>query len=323
MSCPNVSIIIPTYSRPAHLLACLETISAQEYEPSRLEVVVVDDGSPQDLSPIIERLRDRLNLIFVRQSNSGPAAARNVGFACSSGEIIAFTDDDCRPQQDWVRQMVNALGAHRQRLVGGRTENLLRNNLYSQASQCITEYLYDYYAKQHTEMRFFTTNNVACFREAFTSSHGFCTKFFSSASEDRDFCNRWFKSGKELFYAPNAVVGHSHELNLKSFWRQHFNYGRGAYTFHKLRALTRGSSIKIEPIEFYANLIKSPLPKQINAAYTVSGLVAVSQFANACGFFAQLTAEQIRATEKRHPLEVIAYEVNGTTHSLELPVIAH
>lgn len=322
MRLPAVSIVIPTYLRPLQLRNCLTAISTLRYDKSNFEVIVVDDGGEQDLMPLITTFSD-LNVSLVRQSNQGPATARNVGVSCAQGEIVAFTDDDCLPDENWLHAMVSALEDNHQRVVGGRIENRLSDNLCSQASQSITEYLYDFYALNHTEMRFFTTNNLACFIDGFRESGGFCTQFFSNASEDRDFCNRWLLAKKELYYAPEAVVEHAHELSVLSFWRQHLNYGHGAYTFHKLRATAQKKSLEIEPFSFYTNLIASPFVKNIDNPATVSMLIFLSQVANAAGFFMAQGKHQLNMQKQRDTSSTVTFEFQGTRRSLELPAISH
>jgi glycosyltransferase involved in cell wall biosynthesis len=90
----KVSIIIPTYNREK--LVRLSTLSAlhQDFmEP--FEVIVVDDGSQDETPNIINGLKESYrNLVYIRQSNLGPSAARNQGFAVAKGEFIQFLDSD-------------------------------------------------------------------------------------------------------------------------------------------------------------------------------------------------------------------------------------
>ncbi|MCS7189067.1 MAG: glycosyltransferase [Bacteroidia bacterium] len=95
---PALSIIIPTHNRPQKLRKTLEALfnSKWSYAPPQVEVVIVDDGSEP---PIEVQLADieappPYTLRFLRQSQQGPAAARNTGFKKSQGEIVLFLDDD-------------------------------------------------------------------------------------------------------------------------------------------------------------------------------------------------------------------------------------
>lgn len=85
-----VSVIIPTYNGGKHLLDAVNSALLQTYAP--IEIIVVDDGSQEDITQVLSPVLRRLTLI--RQDNAGPAAARNNGVKAASGEFIAFLDDD-------------------------------------------------------------------------------------------------------------------------------------------------------------------------------------------------------------------------------------
>ena len=89
MKGPLVSVIVAVYNGERFLGATLESIFAQDYTP--IEVIVVDDGS-KDGSADIARSFEGVNLL--RQSNAGPAAARNAGLDTASGEFVAVVDAD-------------------------------------------------------------------------------------------------------------------------------------------------------------------------------------------------------------------------------------
>src|SRR4051794_19726519 len=102
---PFFSVIIPTRDRPEQLVACLRSLGALAYPRDRFEVIVVDDGSTTALEPIVGRSRGELHLALLKQSNAGPAAARNTGAAHAKGEFLAFIDDDCSPASDWLQAL--------------------------------------------------------------------------------------------------------------------------------------------------------------------------------------------------------------------------
>jgi hypothetical protein len=87
---PIVSVIIDNYNYEAYLAAAIESALSQDY--SRLEVLVVDDGSTDNSRRIIERFGSQLKPVY--KPNGGQASALNAGFAASRGDIIQFLDAD-------------------------------------------------------------------------------------------------------------------------------------------------------------------------------------------------------------------------------------
>jgi glycosyltransferase involved in cell wall biosynthesis len=282
------SIVIPTYNRPERLHNCLNAIAQLDYPRDRFEVIVVDDGSHQPLDAVVEPLRTKLNLTLLRQTNSGPASARNAGAAIARGQYLIFTDDDCLPTPNWLTALEQQFQLTPHALIGGQTLNALPDNFYSTASQLLIDYLYDYYNRHSASANFFASNNFAMPTSTFRLLHGFDTSFPLAAGEDREFCDRWQHQGYPTQYAPDAQVYHAHHLTLLKFWRQHFNYGCGACCFHQLRAQRQREQIKIEPISFYLNLLSYPFSQPLaGAAPLLSGLLFLSQLANVAGFFWQ------------------------------------
>lgn len=91
MTLPSVSVVLPCY-RQAHFLGeALESVLAQEHPAC--QVIVVDDGSPDNVEAVI---RQYPGVIYLRQENAGLASARNRGLAECSGEFVVFLDADDR-----------------------------------------------------------------------------------------------------------------------------------------------------------------------------------------------------------------------------------
>ncbi|MEA2176387.1 MAG: hypothetical protein QOD00_3979 [Blastocatellia bacterium] len=284
---PFFSVIIPTYERPAQLAVCLRALARQDYQRERFEVVVVDDGS--HISPVHildqfgESPRLTLDLKLLEQQNTGPAGARNFGATHARGEFLAFTDDDCEPDVNWLSSLASRFATTPDRVIGGRTINALPQNPYSATSQAIIEVVYAHFNADADDARFFASNNFAVSAERFRSMNGFDQSFITS--EDREFCARWRARGGGLAYAPEAVVYHAHHLNLCALWRQHFGYGRGALRFHRARASQDGARFKPD-VAFYLKLLRSCTSQARKArAAQLTALLLWSQLANAAGFF--------------------------------------
>ncbi len=287
------SITVPTYNRPQRLTALLEQLARSDYPRERFEVIVVDDGSVPPLQPVVERFRDLLNVVYLRQNHGGVAKGRQTGAEAAHGRFLAFTDDDCLPAPDWLPRLEAALKSVPNCGCGGRTLNALPQNHYSTASQALTSYLYERMNANPKGTRFFANNNFALPRELYLEIGGLDTSW-PMCGEDRDLCARWFDHGYPLVFVPDATVYHAHELSFARFWRQHFNYGRGAYRFHKTHAFRHNTGLRLEPVSFY---LKLPLAAFAEVSGVrglwIAALLMVSQLANAAGF----VAERIRPKE--------------------------
>jgi glycosyltransferase involved in cell wall biosynthesis len=282
---PVATVIVPTFNRPARLTRCLHGLSGQDVGRDAFEVIVVDDGGADPLDAIVEPFGARLDVRLIRQANAGPAAARNAGAAAARGRMLAFTDDDCVPEPAWLAQLVRAHERYPNGLIGGATVNALSRNMLSEASQELVSYLYAYNDATSGQPAFFTSNNMALARDAFLDGP-FDTSFRLAAGEDREFCDRWLANGRAMHFAPDAVIMHYHELSSRAYWRQHFNYGRGAFHFHAARA-RRSGGVKMEPLSFYTGLVLFPFRSRrpLLQRAAVSFWLGVSQAANAAGYF--------------------------------------
>jgi GT2 family glycosyltransferase len=274
------SIVIPTRNRPGPLAACLEAVAALRFPRKRFETIVIDDGGDRPPDPGLEEVAGRARARIVRQPAAGPAAARNRGASEARGEILAFLDDDCAPDPDWLDALDRALAAGTVAGAGGRTVNALPENPYASASQALIDYLYAYYNRDRAAEPMFTTSNLALPRARFREIGGFDQRFARAGGEDRELCLRWARAGGEIRYAPEAIVRHFHRLDLRGFLRQHFTYGRGAARFHQVR----GSGPVPEPLSFYRELVLYPWRERRRGRTRMSALLAVSQAANAAGY---------------------------------------
>jgi glycosyltransferase involved in cell wall biosynthesis len=120
----RVSVVIPTFRRPALIVRCLQAVVGQRLDPAAYEVIVVDDGRTADTQAAVEavaRANPAHTIRYLRpHGGHGPAAARNAGWQAARAPVVAFTDDDTVPHCEWLREGERALGAADIVAVSGR-----------------------------------------------------------------------------------------------------------------------------------------------------------------------------------------------------------
>ena len=118
----RVLVVISVKNRSKMLTDCFRGLGAQTLPRDQFEVVVIDNCSTEDLTPVFERARRETGIdIRVERTSTdkGPAPARNRGVALARGSIIAFTDSDCRPDPGWLTAGLAAFDAPEVAMVSG------------------------------------------------------------------------------------------------------------------------------------------------------------------------------------------------------------
>jgi cellulose synthase/poly-beta-1,6-N-acetylglucosamine synthase-like glycosyltransferase len=289
------SIVIPTRNRPALLDRCLTAIHALDFPREDYEVLVVDDGSVPPIDHVVARHADALALRTFTGSGRGPAKARNLALRHANGDYVVFTDDDCQPDRNWLRAYDEAFRRTPTAGLGGSIVDSPENGLCGRASQMLVTFLYDYFDARH-ELNFFCSNNFAFPRRELQALGGFDESFPLAAAEDRDLCARWLRQAP-LHFVPGAVIVHRQFLNFRTFFRQQFRYGRGAFQFWLRREQSGLSGNKLETWRFYKTMLTYPFGRErFVPAAILSLLLGISQFATALGYFEERSKFQAQPT---------------------------
>ena len=96
----KVTVVIVTYNRAEMLKEALESLTTQSRLPD--EVLVVDNNSSDRTKAVAESFKGRLNMSYVFEPVQGTSTARNTGIKHAQGDIIAYLDDDCIAEKDWL-----------------------------------------------------------------------------------------------------------------------------------------------------------------------------------------------------------------------------
>jgi GT2 family glycosyltransferase len=216
MHSPFVSVIVPVYNDSEQLSTCLRALSDQTYPPDLYEVIVVDNGSEEDLRSIVARFP---GFRYEYEDRVGSYAARNKGIEASKGEILAFTDSDCLPEAGWIEAGIEALEASPGvGAVGGRIQMFARDESRVTAFD-LHDLVWGMPQRLYIE-RFglAATGNLFARREVFERVGSFDPEFRSCG--DCEWCFRMTASGVGLGYAPDARVLHPTRSSMASFVRR-------------------------------------------------------------------------------------------------------
>lgn len=209
---PKVSVVIATYNRPEYLLGCLDAISKQTFRD--FEIVVVDDGSEDGTAKsLIECTGDNgrykgIPFTYTWQKNQGAATARNKGVSKAQGEIIAFTDDDCLPDENWLEKGVKYFDDKGVVAVTGQIE---KEDKETTPTSCVT---YTFNANG------FMTANVFYRKTAYKDVGGFDLRF-KSFREDSDLGIRIAKTGKGVNEPKSRVIHRIIDYSVLGFFKKH------------------------------------------------------------------------------------------------------
>ncbi len=195
----NVSVVVPTYRRLDLLKRCLSALSSQSLEPACYEIIVADDGADEQVAAAVGRFQEyhgpRISYVPVRGPH-GPAAARNAGWRAATAPIVAFTDDDCIPDRQWLEKGVKRFREDNVVAVSGRVVMPMSKNP--------TDYER---SASHLETAEFVTANCFCRRDALERLDGFDERFTRAWREDSDLHFRLLSCGN-VVKASDAIVIH-------------------------------------------------------------------------------------------------------------------
>jgi glycosyltransferase involved in cell wall biosynthesis len=248
---PRITVVVCTRDRPALLDGCLEALEAQRY-PS-FDILVVDNASVGDETRAVA---ERHGAHYVREECPGLDWARNRGLIEATAPIVAFTDDDARPEPGWLLAIARGFASPDVLAVTG----LVLPAELATGAQVLFEDAYGGMGKGF-ELRVFTRRgrnmgyqpeqhgvgcNMAFRRTAFARLGGFDPALdvgtATGGGGDLDAFQRIMEAEGAIVYRPDAVVRHIHRRSLRALRRQLFDNGR-AYSSLLVAALLRARGL--------------------------------------------------------------------------------
>jgi O-antigen biosynthesis protein len=214
---PRISVVCCTFNGARTIRDTMEALRRVEYPD--FEVIVVDDGSTQDVRLIVEPYDIR----YIRTENRGLSSARNTGMQAATGEIVAYIDDDASPDRHWLAFLAEAFEETAFVGVGGPNVPLPDDG---PVADCVAHapggpihVLLDDREAEHIP-----GCNMAFRRSALVAVGGF-DEAFRVAGDDVDLCWRLQQRGWKIGFCPAAMVWHHRRNSVRAYLKQQRGYG--------------------------------------------------------------------------------------------------
>lgn len=223
---PRVSVVIPVYDDYGRLSTCLEALAQQTYPGDDFEIVVVDNGTPEERVVAVEE--EFANVRRTSEEKQGSYAARNRGLEVADGELFAFTDADCIPTEAWLERGIEALTSSESiGLVGGSIELFAHEEDAPTAAE-LWELRRGFPQRHYVEeLDFAATANMFTRRSVFEEVGRFDADLRSGG--DRDWGERVAEAGFDQVYASEAFIRHPARRTLPDLLQKMVRTTRGDY----------------------------------------------------------------------------------------------
>ncbi|MER2532793.1 MAG: mycofactocin biosynthesis glycosyltransferase MftF [Candidatus Competibacter sp.] len=220
---PKVSIIVPARGRPAATRRCVQSLLALDYPADRREIIVVDDASTPPLASV---LRDLPVTLLRQERNIGQSAARNLAAAVATGTVLAFTDNDCVAEPDWLRALVPYFADPEIAIVGGRVAAPVVRGAVAAFEAVRSPLDMGAVAAEVTPaaaVSYLPTCNLLVRRDAMRDQGGFDATL--RVGEDVDFIWRVLRAGSRARYVPEGRIVHDHRVRWGDWLNRRADYG--------------------------------------------------------------------------------------------------
>jgi cellulose synthase/poly-beta-1,6-N-acetylglucosamine synthase-like glycosyltransferase len=238
---PTVSVIVPIYNGEADLPDLITCLRSQTYPQERVEYLLVNNNSRDRTEQILAAAIAEatatgfpLQALTENQIQSS-YAARNQGIRHATGEVLAFTDADCRPQPEWLEQLVQPFANSTVGIVVGELEALPGQTVLEKYAERYGV-MSQKFLLEHPFYPYGQTANLAIRKQALAKVGLF--RPYLTTGGDADICWRIQQTTDwKLEFAPQAIIRHRHRSNLRELRSQWRRYGESNRYLHELHGV--------------------------------------------------------------------------------------
>lgn len=228
-----ITIIIPVYNDRKQLKLCLQAISHQTLSSESFDVIIIDNGSTDNLTSIINKYE---NVTFIKEPIAGSYIARNKGISCVKSNYIAFTDSDCIPDPAWLERGLTYLQKSSDiGLVGGKIQLFYKNNNHLTFAEIYEKHTAFHQRRYIEKYHFAATANMFTQMDIFDKVGLFNEDLKSSG--DKEWGNRVFNKHYKLAYVENIIVKHPARSTLKELFSKNTRVIGGSEALRKNKGL--------------------------------------------------------------------------------------
>lgn len=202
MQLPFVDVVIPHLNDRDRLEQCLALLHSQSYPADSFHVTVVDNGSKRPIDDLVAAFP--LASVTL-EAERGCGSARNRGVASTSGDILAFTDSDCRPDPDWILNAVNRLTHEDIDIIAGNIKVFCAEDARPTDVELFDK-VFGFEARRYAERKHFATGaNIVVPRAVFEKIGPFRNGLLP---EDLEWGRRAHGMGLRIRFAPDVLIRH-------------------------------------------------------------------------------------------------------------------
>lgn len=306
---PDVTVLICTWNRCDDLRSALASLNDQTLSPDRFEVLVVDNNSTDATAEAVRQAASEAGyrLRYIMEKAQGKSRALNTGIAAAGAPVVACTDDDCRPEPDWLEEILRAFEDPDVGILGGPGISVYPEPVKSDSYRLFLaqRFLGDF-APYDRSIELLEKDpplglNLSFRREIAEQAGGFDVNLGPTGPmhfcrEETAFVRNAQARGYRVFYNPRAIVRHhiqEERITWNAIQKQAFDSGIGTYRERYASRASRSLFDRIVlTLHFSAELLYSGARVALYSLNAQRRTVACFRAAAAAGKMAGLWSER-------------------------------
>ncbi len=281
----DFSFIVPVYNRSDELDELLESFARQpDKNLFTYEIIVADDGSEEDLKPIVKKYENTLPVHYFKKNNTGPGDTRNQAMKRASGNYFVILDSDVILPENYFEKLYRLYQTGKLKDLGGGPDKAKKD--FSPLQKAIDLTMTAFFStggirgSKRKVTKFVPRSfNMIVHRKVFEETGGFGNMH---PGEDPEWVYRAWKMGFESRFYPELYVFHKRRITLKSFFNQIKKFGKARYVLNLLYPGFR-SPVFLFPLVYTLGLLFALIGLWFNfyiilVLYFMYGFLLITEF---------------------------------------------